>query len=244
MQSKRIDAVRALFAGALPLRGLIEYGLTRVPLAADPGGRWAILEAGDFILCGGEPGLSAADFRAMLEDRHGSLLYAPGAWRQLAEVSGLAFTPAARWAYDHHAQPDDGHLRRLLAARSDVSVTPINGALIPWCREQKWTRDFVSQFTDDGYEQTGLGVLIRVEGSFAAGAGSYVAYPGGIEVQVETSPGHEGRGLATLAAAALILRGHERGLRVTWDAANAASARIADKLGYTPAGIYTILEIK
>lgn len=83
-----------------------------------------------------------------------------------------------------------------------------------------------------------------VEGQAVAGASSYVSYPGGIEVQLQTRDNQQGRGYATLAAAQLILLAHERGLSATWDAANPASAHIAEKLGYRPAGCYQVAEIE
>lgn len=46
------------------------------------------------------------------------------------------------------------------------------------------------------------------------------------------------RGLATACAARLLLACLERGLYPSWDAANPASAALAEKLGYRPAGAY------
>lgn len=97
------------------------------------------------------------------------------------------------------------------------------------------------EFADDAdYAAHGLGVLLLEQGRPVAGTSSYTVYPGGIEVQVQTREGCEGRGLATMAAAQLILAAHEKGLRVSWDAANPASARIAEKLGFVSAGAYTV----
>lgn len=245
MQSNRADVLKTLFEGCIPLRGLIGAGLCRLPLAADLLDKWCMLEIGDFLICGGEAGLSPVQLRRLLQDKQGRLLYdAHGSWRRLMQTAEIPFCEETRWAFAHDVQPEDDHLRSLLKAHGDCTVVPIEGDLIRWCRTQPWARDFVSQFTDEAYAAQGLGVLVRSEGSFAAGAGSYAAYPGGIEVQVETREAFQGRGLATVAAAALILRGHERGLRVTWDAANPASARIAEKLGYVPRGAYTILGIQ
>ncbi len=55
------------------------------------------------------------------------------------------------------------------------------------------------------------GVLVCAGGRFVSGASSYVAYPGGIEVEVDTAPAHRGYGYATLAAAKAHLDGASAG---------------------------------
>ena len=82
-----------------------------------------------------------------------------------------------------------------------------------------------------------------LDGEAVAGASSYVSYPGGIEVQLQTRDDMQGRGYATLAAAKLILMAHKRGLIATWDAANEVSAHIAEKLGYVQEGEYQVAMI-
>ena len=171
------------------------------------------------------------------------LVYAPGRWLQALE--GVApFRLTERQAFQPDVQPEDGHLRRLLEhLPEDVRLQPLESPWIPWCRARDWSLDFVSQFTDGGFAAEGLGMLVMREGQPVSGAASYVRYPGGLEVQVTTREGCEGRGYATLAAAGLILRAHAQGLAATWDAANPVSARIAEKLGYRPADRYSVAEL-
>ena len=109
-----------------------------------------------------------------------------------------------------------------------------------FCRKTPWAADFVSQFTEDEYARSGLGVLVCAHGAFVSGASSYAAYPGGIEVEVDTAPAHRGHGYATLAAAKLILTAHQQGKIATWDAANETSAHIAQKLGYRVTCAYQV----
>ena len=54
----------------------------------------------------------------------------------------------------------------------------------------------------------------------------------GIEVQVDTRAQFRRQGLASACAAALILACLRRGLYPNWDAHNAASLALAEKLGY------------
>lgn len=239
------ERVCRLFACVQPLRGLIEAALSHGQIISPEGAAWALLETGDFLICGGEPDAEAAlalEELIRMSPVSELLVYAPGAWKRTLQETGVPFALETRWAFDHGCQPDDEHLRRLLSGLPDgVSIRPIGEAEVRFCRNQAWTRDFVSQYpTCAAYAREGLGVLLYEGDIPAAGAGSYVSYPGGIEIQVETAAAYRGRGYAVLASAALILRAHERGLRATWDAANEASAHIASKLGYRPLGPYEI----
>lgn len=237
--------LRPLFASMPCLHGLWEAGLdgTGRAWADSPmNPRAAVMAVGDFLLCGGAA--DAALLRTALAfARKAWLVYAPGRWLQTLE--GVApFRLTERQAFRPDVQPDDAHLRRLLAELPEnVRLQPLEGPWIPWCRAREWSRDFVSQFTDEGFAADGLGMLVMRDGTPVSGASAYVRYPGGLEVQVTTREDCGGRGYAVLASAALILCAHARGLTATWDAANPVSARIAVKLGYRPAGRYTVAKL-
>lgn len=245
----RDDRVFDLFRGLPGAHGMVEaawHGMGRAWADSPARPRAAVVAVGDFLFCGGEPGPSAAHLlrAAVISEKRRWLVYAPGEWkRALDRVTPSS--PCMRYAFDPHIQPEDEHLRRLLAGLPEgLTFERITGAWIAKCREAAWSRDFVSLFTDEQYERDGLGVLAIRDGEPVVGASSYVAYPGGIEVQVETRRDARGRGLATLASAKLILMAHEQGRIATWDAANAASARIAEKLGYRMTGTYTVYEVR
>ena len=111
-------------------------------------------------------------------------------------------TWSERIAFDPCRQPEDAHLTALLAnLPQGVTLVPIGAAEMAFCRKTPWAADFVNQFTEDEYARSGLGVLVCADGAFVSGASSYVAYPGGIEVEVDTAPAHRGYGYAALAAA-------------------------------------------
>ena len=206
----------------------------------------AVAAVGDFILCAGEPGLSATHMLrvALQSDHRAWLVYAPGNWADKLPDE-YTFARETRWAFRHDVQPEDAHLCKLAALPTGVMVQLIEGEYIGLCRREDWSRDFVREFgTDEAYAAHGLGVLLMQNGQPVAGASSYVAYPGGIEVQVQTRAGYEGRGLATVASAQLLLAAHKKWLTVSWDAANPASAHIAEKLGYRAAGAYTVFVLQ
>lgn len=233
-------AIAPLFAQEFRARGMVEAGLSGM------GRAWtdhpvrpssAMLAVGDFLLCAGLCGREAAhQMRAWLREDREWLIIAPQTW----EAAIGPHESHERYAFDHSVQPEDEALRQILRALPEgVTFQVIDDAWYDRCLGEEWSRDFVSLFTREEYVQRGLGVLLMQDGLPVAGASSYAAYPGGIEVQVQTREGHEGRGLATLASAGLVLMAHERGLRATWDAHSAASARIAQKLGYRGRKAYT-----
>lgn len=238
-------SVRLLFTDLPCLHGIAEAGLNGMGLvwADSPGHpRSAVMTVGDFILCGGEAGLSATRMlrTALQSDKRGWLVYAPDAWMDaLQKIAPCRLVK--RRAFNHRIQPEDAVLHGILAkVPADVAIQPLEGERISWCRGRTWSEDFVSQFTDEGFAAEGLGMLVFRGGEPVSGASSYVRYPGGIEIQVTTRDDCCGHGYATLASAALILCAHAHGLSATWDSANPVSEHIALKLGYRMEELYTI----
>ena len=118
----------------------------------------------------------------------------------------------------------------------------IDRGLYGQCLESGWAADFVSCFGGwEPYERWGLGFVARKDGALAAGASSYTAYGGGIEIEVDTKEEFRRQGLAAACGARLILACLDRGLYPSWDAANLASVGLAEKLGYTPGEEYRCL---
>lgn len=245
----RDDRAYALFDGLPGAHGMVEaarHGMGRAWTDSPARPRAAVITVGDFLFCGGEPGRSAARLlrTAVHSEKRGWLIYAPGEWKAALDKV-IETTPRTRYAFDPLVQPEDAHLRRLLEhVPENLRFQPMEGEWIARCREEDWSRDFVSLFTAEQFERNGLGVLALLDGQPVAGASSYSAYPGGLEVQVQTREGYQRRGLATIVAAKLILTAHERGLIATWDAANAESCRLAERLGYRFVGSYTVYEVE
>ena len=245
----KAPAAVALFDGIPGVHGIVQAaldGMGQVLADSPVHPRSALAWAGDFLCCGGIPGPEAARLlRTALQTHRGYwVVYAPGPWREaLAKVG--KFRIERRCAFDPAVQPEDGHLRSLLRHMPEgLRFQPIEGEWITRCREAEWSRDFVSLYDDASYEQRGLGVLLMAGNEPVCGASSYVSYPGGIEVQLQTRDDMQGRGYATLTAARLILTAHEHGMIATWDAANPASAHIAEKLGYRAEGLYEVAELQ
>lgn len=141
---------------------------------------------------------------------------------------------------------DRNRLREMTGQLSpEYTFSLIDGKIYEDCRKESWCRDFVSQFADwPAYQKTGLGVVALKDGVPVAGASSYSAYAGGIEIEIDTKKEFRRRGLATACGAKLILECLDRGLYPSWDAQNLWSVALAEKLGYHFDHEYTAYEIQ
>lgn len=234
--------IRGMFAGLPGAHGIIEAALNgqgRVMTDDSARPSSAAVLAGDFLFLGGEPSEELVQ-RALNAENRAWIVQGSSAFLALVQAQRSG-TWSERIAFDPHRQPEDAHLTALLAnLPQGVTLVPIGAAEMAFCRKTPWAADFVNQFTEDEYARSGLGVLVCTDGAFVSGASSYAAYPGGIEVEVDTAPAHRGYGYATLAAAKLILTAHQQGKIATWDAANETSAHIAQKLGYRVTCAYQV----
>jgi len=89
----------------------------------------------------------------------------------------------------------------------------------------------------------GFGFCILRAEEIVSAATTFVTCKAGIEIQINTREAHRGKGLATTAAARLLLHSLSLGLDPNWDAENKISVGLAKKLGYTPQGTYTLFVI-
>ena len=212
--------IRGMFAGLPGAHGIIEAALNRRGrVMTDDSARpsSAAVLAGDFLFFGGEPSEELVR-RALNAENRAWIVQGSSAFLALVQAQRSG-TWSERIAFDPCRQPEDAHLTALLAnLPQGVTLVPIGAAEMAFCRKTPWAADFVSQFTEDEYARSGLGVLVCADGAFVSGASSYAA----------------------LAAAKLILTAHQQGKIATWDAANETSAHIAQKLGYRVTCAYQV----
>ena len=117
----------------------------------------------------------------------------------------------------------------------------IDEALVPTLLAEEWSRDFCAAFDSPAdCCRRGVGVVALYGGIPVAGAGSYIVYRGGIEIEIDTRTDHRRKGLAAACGAALILACLDRGLYPSWDAIDLRSAALAEKLGYRRGEPYTV----
>lgn len=165
-------------------------------------------------------------------------------WRPLIEERwGRRAVRELRYAF--HKDPggfDREKLEALAAAiPGEYELRMIDGPLVSVLLAEDWSRDFCAAFdSPEDFCRRGIGVAAMYEGVPVAGAGSYIVYRGGIEIEIDTRKDHRGKGLATACGAKLILECLDRGLYPSWDAIDLRSAALAEKLGYRPAGPYAV----
>lgn len=90
----------------------------------------------------------------------------------------------------------------------------------------------------DDFLENGGGYCLLEEGAVTGVAFSSLAHPQAIEVSIFVEPACRERGRATALGAALLDATLAQGRLPHWDAANLESVRLAEKLGYRPAGPY------
>jgi GNAT superfamily N-acetyltransferase len=105
----------------------------------------------------------------------------------------------------------------------------------------EFTEDHMGNFdSPEDFLTRGFGFCILAGEMIVCAASTFVVCEKGIEIQINTRPEHRRKGLATAAAARLILHSLQNGLDPNWDAASPNSASLAEKLGYTPQGTYDL----
>lgn len=122
-------------------------------------------------------------------------------------------------------------IKNALARRYTIKF--IDEELYDYCKNNSWCYDFVGNYDSyELFERYGLGAVIMDGDVLVAGASSYSHYNEGIEVEVITREDYRKQGLASIAAATLILECINRNLYPSWDAANLMSVGLSKKLGY------------
>lgn len=201
---------------------------------------------GDFSLFAGTPSESLLRFKPRQDC--GFLIMTPGNldWEaKIPEVFGDKAKRITRYAIRKDTQFQRPHLEAMKARLPQgYEMGLLDEETYRYCQENEWCRDWVSQF--DSYEdfrQRGLGMIVKKDGIPVSGASSYSVYHGGIEIEIDTHKDFRRQGLASSAAAGLILECLDRGLYPSWDAANLWSVALAEKLGYTFSHEYTAFEV-
>lgn len=199
--------------------------------------RSAMAILGDFCFLAGEPNDELAlykpshltqDFMIMMPENE--------AWCQVVErCYGERAKRVSRYALKKDGDVfDRTKLQSIVDGLSpEYTLTMIDEELFHRCLATAWCMDWVKNFpTYELYSQYGLGTVILKDNEPIAGASSYSGYIGGIEIEIVTKEEYRRQGLASVCGANLILECLKRDLYPSWDAQNAWSAALAQKLGY------------
>lgn len=195
---------------------------------------------------GGDPAHSSArNFIKTLPPR--SMLFFADqteAWQSLCqELHGIKSVESTRYAFTSEKL----YLPTLRALRDQLpegfTLKQIDLPLAAQIQKEKspLTEDHILTFDSvPDFLQKGFGYVILEGEQIVSIASTFVVCDDGIEIQINTRKGYEGRGLGTAVGAALIVHALEHNLDPNWDAATPTSAHLAKKFGYTEQGEYSM----
>jgi hypothetical protein len=175
------------------------------------------------------------------------LIFASAGWAQLLqEVHAGKLLEMPRYAFTSE-RLDGEQLRKLAFLIPDgYHIKQMDLGLAQRIAGEKsgFTVDHLLNFTSpEDFIERGFGYCILHRDKIACIATTFAICKKGIEIQINTREKYQGKGLATVAAAQLILHSMQNNLDPNWDAENEISARLAKKLGYTPQGTYTMVVV-
>ena len=87
--------------------------------------------------------------------------------------------------------------------------------------------------------EKGIGFCAHHEGRLVGGVATALNSKRAIQFQIDTIPDYRNRGIGTVLGAHIILYYLEKGIAPYWETADAASAHLAKKLGYTKKASHT-----
>ncbi|HEY7412631.1 MAG TPA: GNAT family N-acetyltransferase [Vicinamibacteria bacterium] len=239
-----------LFAAHAALRAVVEaalegsVGTVRADDAEAP--RAARISVGCYELFGGDPdALRARDLVATATPERELIYGNDPAWRRLLlDVHGARLGDRPMRAFDASGLSRDA--LRALASRlpAGFSMAEIDATLAGRLDAALEPHALQVYASAEAFAAHGIGFGVRAGDDLAAAATSYARSATAVEVAIATRPAFRGQGLAAAAAARLMLACLEAGLTPCWNASNPVSQRLAERLGYRPAGTCEVLYLR
>lgn len=198
--------------------------------------RSVLAVAGDFAYCAGEPDEELLKGKP---DRWMLIVPQNEEWAELIE-NCLPASKRIRYAIRKDTVFDREKLEAMVRSLPEGYVLRrIDGELYDMCMGNEEFRDNVAVFGSmEKFLEYGRGFAVMKDGMIVSAASSYFRSLKEIDIEIGTVKQERHRGLASAAAAKLILECLDEGLYPAWDAANKMSVRLAEKLGYEYAGEY------
>ena len=202
--------------------------------------RSAVVHLGLHLFYAGEPSRELVAFKPK-----GMVgMTAPdAAWDALIREYWGEVEEETRFALRKDTKFDRAKLQALVAALpAGYEIRRIDGALFDACRASDDLDACGMSFASrEQFLELGRGFAVLKDGEPVSAASSYAAFREGLDIQVNTAEGEEGKGLASAVCAALILSCLDDGLYPSWDASSETSLHLAQKLGYEPEREYVCL---
>lgn len=206
--------------------------------------RLARLDSGSFTVFGGDPGVESASTLI----RCNPISYVTpetGEWRRVLEgefgsrISRLPFTEFSARSLDVD------HLSGLTRELQDGFVlSAVDKPLALRLATDLENEYFLEHFESiDDFLERGMGFCVVHEDAIVSAASSTASCRGGIDIEIETAPDFQRRGLGTVVGARLVLECLKNNIEPKWLAANPASEKLAERIGYLKSGAYETFEI-
>lgn len=196
----------------------------------------AQIAVGVFVYYAGNPNAKEVEELLYNLPEHILAIVETEEWKKRIETVHKGFIEKfSRYKFKKNPEDlDRTHLQAFLTTLPEgYELKKIDASLAKEPSLHEVSEDFTGQFDSiDDYINRGVGFCILNDGQVVCGASSYSIYNDGIEIEVATHPKHRRKGLAGIAASALILECLDREMYPSWDAANLESANLAQKLGY------------
>ena len=198
------------------------------------------IAVGPFRYFAGDPTVPGA--QAMLKMLPpGSFLMpsAPG-WLEAAQaIHGEKLVPLRRHSFSSKSL-SAAHLRELgQRSRFADRVEEMDASFAARVWGQDHFVDLSTYESPEDFARRGIGFTVEDKGTIVGAAFASLVSSRGIEVSLYVLPDYRRQGIGTLLASRLLLSCLESGFDPHWDAANPESCRLAERLGYAPAGTYT-----
>jgi RimJ/RimL family protein N-acetyltransferase len=173
-----------------------------------------------------------------------ALIFASEDWEKLMqEIHASRLVRLPRYAFTSE-RLDIQHLRELAARSPDgyqLEQMDLDLARRLAAEKSEFAEDHMVNFdSPEDFVDRGFGFCLLDGDQIVSVATTFAICHRGVEIQINTREEHQGRGLATVVAANLMVHSLQNGLDPNWDAANEPSVGLARKLGYTPQGTYAI----
>ncbi len=185
---------------------------------------------GSFAFVAGEPDLELLRAKP---DRWMLVVPQNEAWETLIE-NNFPANKRIRYAIRKDTKFDREKLEVMAGKLPEgYTIRRIDGELYDLCLQDPLFEDCVSVFeSKEKFLALGRGFAVMKDGKIVSAASSYSRYRDGIDIEIDTRKEERHKGLASAAAAKLILTCLDDGLYPAWDALNKMSVRLAEKLGY------------
>lgn len=149
-----------------------------------------------------------------------------------------------RYLYHWSGKPKRLNEYLVKSLEQNYVIKPINIELALQIQTLDWADGIFDSYTDiKGFLDRGFGFCIIVQNKIVSLCLSFAHSEYGVEIEVDTDPDYQGKGLGKIVSAYFVAEALRRGITPLWDATNLASIKVAEALGFNLLYEYTALAV-